>query len=108
MLMSSGECEIAEDNCIERSAQGKQCTACKSEYFLNKFFQCQKKDVNCDEYNNGVCVTCARKFFLYQEICFPYSPGCVSYNGKDCVTCKTSYTLRNGECINLKKPSLKL
>ena len=105
--MSNGECHIAEDNCLEKKKNGK-CLACKEEYFLNRFFQCQLKDKNCEEYVNGVCQTCSRRFFLYDQICFPYSPGCVAYSGKDCVQCKKSYELTEGECFLLKKPLLKL
>lgn len=55
-----------------------------------------------------MCVQCTRRFFLYEFICFPYSPGCVSYNGKDCIKCKKNYELRAAECFKLKKPLLKL
>lgn len=106
LLMSSGECEIAEDNCL--SQKSGHCLACKAGYFLNAFFQCQKADQNCEAYCNGVCTQCKNKFFLYEDICFPYSPGCVTYQGKDCTVCKSTYTLRNGECFALKKPSLQL
>ena len=85
-----------------------QCLACKSGYFLNTFFQCQKKDENCEAYCNGICTQCKNKFFLYSDICFPYSPGCLTYSGKDCTLCKSTYSLVNGECFTLKKPSLQL
>ena len=95
MRMSSGECELAEDNCLQKKKNGK-CLACKEEYCLNRFYQCQKKDKNCEEYNNGVCVKCNRRHFLYEFICFRYSPGCVSYEGKDCKKCRFGWDLRNG------------
>jgi hypothetical protein len=44
--MSSGECEVSEDNCIEKS-KDKICVACKKEYFVNKYFQCQRNIDNC-------------------------------------------------------------
>lgn len=55
-----------------------------------------------------MCTRCDNRHFLWELICFPYSPGCVQYKGKDCIKCKTSWSLRNGECFNLKKPGLKL
>jgi hypothetical protein len=106
--MSSGECHIAEDNCIDRNNTINQCVACVDGYFVNTFFQCQLKDQYCIEYINGFCSQCDNLHFLYQMICFPYSPGCVSYVGKDCVLCKPSYTLVNGECFALKTPGLQL
>lgn len=95
LRMSSGECELAEDNCIDKKKTG-QCVACKDGFYVNTFYQCQKKDPYCKEYNNGVCSRCDDRHFLYQLICFPYSPGCVAYSGKDCIKCKSAYTLKNG------------
>lgn len=44
--MSSGECAIAEDNCIDKKKSG-ECVACKDGYYVNTFFQCQQKDQFC-------------------------------------------------------------
>lgn len=93
--MSSGECEIAEPNCLEMKKSGK-CLLCKDGYFLNRFYQCQLKDKNCVEYNNGICWKCNSRHFLYNFICFPYTEGCVKYDGKDCIKCRSTYTKRNG------------
>ncbi len=47
-------------------------------------------------YVNGACKSCAVRYFLYDDICFPYSLGCVKYNGKDCTDCKKGYSLFGG------------
>ena len=86
LLMSNGECEVAEPNCVKMK-KGR-CLACHRDYFLNRFYQCQRKDEHCKEYNNGVCMRCDEKHFLYNFICFPYSIGCVKYSGKECIECK--------------------
>ena len=79
-----------------------KCLECSAGYFLNRFFQCEKQDKNCQAYTNGVCSKCQDKYFLFSDICFPYTQGCVSYSGKDCTQCKTKYVLKNGECFNWK------
>ena len=55
-----------------------------------------------------MCSQCAPKYFLYDYICFPFSPGCVKYFGKDCTLCRKGYELVNGECFIYKKPALHL
>jgi hypothetical protein len=66
------------------------------------------QDGKCIEYTNGVCSQCSEKYFLYSEICFPYTPGCVQYSGKDCTVCRSGFTLKNGECFKWNQQNIGL
>lgn len=90
---------LKESNCAEQLNKAKGlpvCVACQDGFFLNRHNQCQKVDTNCQMYVNGACMSCAVRYFLYNDICFPYSLGCVKYNGKDCTDCKKGYSLFGG------------
>jgi hypothetical protein len=107
--MSNGECQPAKSTCLEVcSSDISKCLKCQEGYFLNRFFQCQKIDANCFEYTNGVCSLCSNTTFLYNGICFPYTPGCVSYEGKNCIQCKKNYVLKNFECFAWNATGLQL
>ncbi len=98
MISSNADCMLAEPNCNKQytTKAGVQiCIECVNGFFLNRFNQCQKVDVNCQTYVNGVCKTCKARYFIYDAICFPYTVGCVKYSGKACTECKKGYKLYN-------------
>lgn len=79
-LNSEGKCIQGDGACQEYcSSSPNKCLLCGPDYYLNQFFQCEKKDSNCEAYTNGFCSKCKPKFFLYSQICFPYTIGCVAY-----------------------------
>ena len=107
-LTSTGECADLDSSCSKWSKDGSKCEMCGEGYFLNRFFQCEKEDGRCAAYTNGVCSKCSRRYFLWKDICFPYTRGCVQYRGKDCVRCRKGYTMKNAECFKWGRDDLDL
>lgn len=74
------------------------CLICKTNEYLGNDGQCKPKNVLCNRYQNGVCVSCCDSYYLDGgNICQQMQFGCVYSNGV-CSSCVAPFTLANGAC----------